>query len=70
MDMWVEPRFLLDKESICYGCSFYKHISDTDAPDEYFPDDLDENGGICDSVLPCYCGSRNDYKVGEQNDSN
>jgi hypothetical protein len=31
--------------------------------------ELDENGGICDSVLPCYCGSRNDYKVGEQNDS-
>ena len=66
--MWKEPRFLLDEDSVCYGCSFYKHISDTNAPDEYFIDELDENGGICDSVLPCYYGSRNDYKAGEQNE--
>lgn len=27
--MYIEPRFLLDEDSICYACPEYKHVSET-----------------------------------------
>lgn len=27
--MNIEPRFLLDEDSNCYGCPEYKHVSET-----------------------------------------
>lgn len=55
-----EPRFLLDKESICYGCPEYKHISETD--NQCHGGDVDENGGVCDTEEPCFAGHKNTYK--------
>ena len=57
-----EPRCLLDKDSICYGCEFYKHISECD-PMVHLGD-IDENGGTCDTEEMCSAGSRNAYKEG------
>ncbi len=59
-----EPRFLLDKESICYGCSFYKHYTESNDPNYWIDrmEDVDENGGVCDCDIPCFAGSLNDYK--------
>ena len=53
-----EPRFMLDKESICYGCPYFKKV-------EYcggIPtiDDI-VCGGACDCANPCFDGSQNDY---------
>lgn len=58
----VEPRFLLDEDSICYGCNFYKYYKEIDCLEGTFQDNLDENGGTCDSICPCFCGSLNNYK--------
>lgn len=52
-----EPRFLLDKDSICYGCEFYKHISECD--EMMHLGDIDENGGVCDVEELCVAGSCN-----------
>jgi hypothetical protein len=58
-----EPRFLLDKDSICYGCPEYKNIMDCDLTDPWNHwGEGDGNGGVCDTVEPCYAGSRNTYK--------
>lgn len=56
-----EPRILLDKESVCYGCQHYKHWIDSDDPNYWISnqDDIDENGGVCDSRDPCFEGSLN-----------
>ncbi len=59
--MW-EPRFLLDKDSVCYGCEFYRHISECDTV--IHPGDIDENGGVCDIEEMCIAGIRNTYKEG------
>lgn len=61
-----EPRFLLDKDSICYGCPEYKRITDCDLTDPLNHwGEVDGNGGVCDTVEPCYAGSRNTYKKKE-----
>lgn len=59
-----EPRFLLGKESICYGCNYYKHYTESNDPNYWFDrmEDVDENGGVCDCGIPCFAGSLNDYK--------
>lgn len=58
----MEPRFLLDKESICYGCKYFKAVKDCDF--EPYPDDI-ICGGACDCVNPCFEGSQNDYGLEE-----
>lgn len=61
-----EPRFLLDKNSICYGCPEYKNIMDCDLTDPWNHwGEGDENGGVCDTEVPCYDGDRNTYKKKE-----
>jgi len=55
-----EPRFLLEKDSICYGCPEYKHISETDI--QVHLGDIDNNGGVCDTEKPCFAGCRNTYE--------
>lgn len=58
-----EPRFLLDKDSICYGCPEYKRITDCDLTDPWNHwGEGDGNGGVCDTEEPCFAGSRNTYK--------
>ena len=52
--MNTEPRFLLDEDSICYGCPEYKHVSETDI--QMHLGDVDENGGVCDSSQMCING--------------
>ena len=58
-----EPRYMLDKDSICYGCEFYKNWTVSDDPNYWLShdDDVDENGGVCDAVEPCFAGSLNKY---------
>lgn len=46
----VEPRYLLDKDSVCYGCQCYE-------PDE-------END--CSSPRLCINGNVNDYREDEK----
>ena len=58
-----EPRFMLDMDSICYGCKYYKHIDKTNEPEEFAKDDIDENGGVCDCHSPCYGGHMNGYRM-------
>ena len=43
-----EPRFLMDDDSLCYGCQFYKHWTNTDEPNYWIDkdDDIDKNGGV------------------------
>lgn len=58
-----EPRFLLDEDSICYGCEYYKNIDDV--VDNYVvpEENIDENGGICNCYCPCIGGSMNGYRM-------
>jgi hypothetical protein len=59
-----ESRFMLEEDSICYGCQYYKHVNDTNAPDEFNDDDdIDENGGVCDVSELCVGGSMNGYRM-------
>lgn len=58
----IEPRFQLDKNNFCYGCHFYKHISDTSCPSKFTLSEIDENGGVCDISIPCNNGSKNDFR--------
>ena len=57
--MNTEPRFLLDEDSICYGCPEYKHVSETDI--QIHLGDVDENGGVCDSSQMCINGDLNTF---------
>lgn len=59
-----EPRFLLDKDSICYGCQYYKHYTESDDPNYWLNNDgdIDENGGVCDCNIPCIGGGLNNYE--------
>ncbi len=57
-----EPRFLLDEDSICYGCPEYKRIEEcSEDPWDHWGE-ADENGGVCDAKEPCLGGSRNAYR--------
>ncbi len=60
----TEPRFLLDCDSICYGCPEYRHILECDIRMHW--GDADENGGVCDTEELCFHGSRNSYKQIEE----
>lgn len=53
-----EPRFMLDKESICYGCQYFKKVEDCGGIPAV--DDI-ISGGACDCANPCFEGSQNDY---------
>lgn len=57
-----EPRFLLEKDSVCYGCEYYKYFLDVD--DAYLipVDSIDENGGVCGCHSMCYSGHLNTHK--------
>jgi len=54
-----EPRYLLDPDSICYGCQCYVHIND--AIGDYMDSEIDKNGGVCDVFDVCVAGSKNSY---------
>jgi len=54
------PRYLLDKDSICYGCKNYKHIDDVVTTQDIHAEDLDVNGGICN--CGCFCESGSEYE--------
>lgn len=54
-----EPRFLLDKDSICYGCPHYKEIFE--CTQDHSDDDFDENMATCDIDTICVCGDKNSY---------
>ena len=58
-----EPRFLLDKDSQCYGCQCYVHIDD--ARGDYMDSEVDANGGVCDVFDICAAGSKNSYLIEE-----
>ena len=58
----AEPRFLLDKESICFGCELYRHWTESDDPFSFDDSDIDEHGGVCDTTNPCFCGNLNTYR--------
>lgn len=60
-----EPRFLLDEDSICYGCQHYKHYTQSDDPNYWLDheEDMDKNGGVCDSTLFCINGDANAFKA-------
>lgn len=53
----MEPRYQLDKDSICYGCKYFKAAESLD----YKPDIEDvECGGYCVCAEPCFAGSMNE----------
>ncbi len=57
-----QPRFLLDDDSVCYGCGYYIDIAETEARDGISEDDIDENGGFCNCSEPCLGGEMNGYR--------
>jgi len=57
----MEPRYELEKESMCYGCPLYRHWTDSDDPEAFRDGDMDENGGVCDTIIPCFGGDLNTY---------
>lgn len=56
--MEQEPRYMLDKESVCYGCPYFKKVEDCGGIPTI--DDI-ICGGACDCANPCFEGSQNDY---------
>mgnify|MGYP003297723321 CR=1 FL=1 len=56
----IEPRFLLDKDSICYGCPYYRNKNEVIY--DHTGDEFDEIGGCCDVDCLCVCGSMNTYR--------
>lgn len=54
----IEPRYQLDRDSICYGCQNYKAVEDCEEAPE--PDNV-LYGGACDCAEPCFAGSQNRY---------
>lgn len=59
-----EPRFLLDKDSQCYGCQYYR--KKVDCIQDHLDDDFDCNNGTCDVDCICADGSMNVY-ISQQN---
>lgn len=55
----MEPRYQLDKDSICYGCQHFKAVEDLDYKVE--PDDI-LCGGYCDCPGLCFAGNQNEYQ--------
>lgn len=52
------PRFLLDEDSICFGCQNFKAVEDLD----YEVDTADVLcGGYCDCPIICFDGNQNKY---------
>lgn len=62
MDHKSEPRFLLNEDSLCYGCPYYCHWTKTRDPVFFEEFDMDIYGGVCDSEVPCMSGAHNLYK--------
>ena len=60
VDYAKEPRFLLDKDSQCYGCQYYKKKSE--CIQDHIDDDFDDNMGACDVDCICANGSMNTYR--------
>lgn len=58
----LEPRFLLEKVSPCYGCPQYRHWTKTNDPYYFEECDMDQNGGVCDAEERCFEGNRNTYQ--------
>lgn len=56
-----EPRFLLDKDSQCYGCQYYRRKED--CVQDHVKDDFDSNNGACDVDCICASGSMNSYNI-------
>lgn len=56
-----EPRFLLDKDSQCYGCQFYRRKED--CIQDHIDDDFDCNNGACDVDCICAGGSMSNYNI-------
>ena len=54
----IEPRYQLDRDSICYGCQNYKAVEDCEEAPE--PDNV-QCGGACDCAEPCFAGNQNRY---------
>ena len=52
-----EPRFLLDKDSQCYGCQYYRKREE--CIQDHVNDDFDYNNGTCDVDCICANGSMN-----------
>ena len=63
--MIEEPRFLLDKDSICFGCTYFKHYTESDDANYWLENEgyIDDNGGVCDIDKPCICGNMNSYDM-------
>jgi len=55
-----QPRYLIDKDSICYGCKNYKHIDDVVTTQDIYDEDSDVSGGICN--CGCFCESGSEYE--------
>lgn len=54
----MEPRYQLDRDSICYGCQYFKAAEELD----YEPDPEDiQCGGYCDCHAICFAGNQNKY---------
>lgn len=53
-----EPRFLLDEDSVCYGCEYFIGEVEIGIP---VPEENLTCGGTCDCNMPCIDGSMNDY---------
>lgn len=52
-----EPRLLLDNDSICYGCRYYRNKQEI--INDHCEDDYDNNYGCCDVHCLCHEGSMN-----------
>lgn len=59
-DFANEPRFLLDTDSQCYGCQYYKKKAE--CIQDHIDDDFDDNMGACDVDCICANGSMNTYR--------
>ena len=55
-----EPRMMLDADSQCYGCFYYRHIIDCIC--DHADDEFDKNLGTCDVDCICVGGNMNGYR--------
>lgn len=56
-----EPRFLLDRDSQCYGCQYYQRKED--CIQDHISDDFDCNNGACNVDCVCAGGNMNNYII-------
>lgn len=52
------PRYLLDEDSLCYGCYHYDSVEETDPTEDLSDCDIDDNGGYCNCNQMCVEGSQ------------